>query len=91
MNLWGTIEGFLVSIYERFNGFLQGALDIDGRLIGLYEEFVVPLPELFKIVGVVFTGIVIVLGVLSFVKKIKGISLYNAPKMTKEMKPRETI
>jgi hypothetical protein len=69
MNLWGTIEGFLVSIYERFNSFLQGALDIDGRLIGLYEEFVMPLPELFKIVGVVFTGIVIVLGVLSFVKK----------------------
>jgi hypothetical protein len=33
------------------------------RLIGLYEEFVVPLPELFKIVGIVFAGIIIVFGV----------------------------
>ena len=69
MNLWETVKGFLMSIYDRFNDFLQATLDIDGRLLGLYQEFVVPLPELIKIVGVVFTGIVIVLGVLSFVKK----------------------
>lgn len=69
MNLWETIKGFFFSLYERFNDFLQSTLDIDGRLISLYQEFVVPLPELIKIVGIVFTGIVIVLGVLSFVKK----------------------
>lgn len=69
MNLWETVKGFFLSLYDRFNDFLQATLDIDGRLIGLYQEFVVPLPELIKIVGIVFTGIIIVLGVLSFVKK----------------------
>lgn len=69
MNLWETVKGFFFSLYDRFNDFLQSTLDIDGRLIGLYQEFVVPLPELIKIVGIVFTGIVVVLGVLSFVKK----------------------
>ena len=67
--MWDTIKGFFESIYVRFNGFLQTTLNIDEKLIGLYEEFVVPLPELIKIVGIVFAGIILVLGVLSFVKK----------------------
>lgn len=68
-SLWDTIKGFLLSLYDKINGFLQDTLDIDGKLIGLYQEFIVPLPEIIKIVGIVFTGIIIVLGVLSFVKK----------------------
>ncbi|MDI6452181.1 hypothetical protein [Peloplasma aerotolerans] len=67
--MWDTIKGFLGSIYGRFNEFLQTTLNIDQKLIGLYEEFVVPLPELIKIVGIVFAGIILVLGVMSFVKK----------------------
>jgi hypothetical protein len=62
-------EGFLGSIYERFNEFLRNTFDIDGTLIGLYQQFIAPIDELFKIVGVVFVGIILVLGVLSFVKK----------------------
>lgn len=71
MNLaiWDTVKGFFLNLYERFNTFLQDTLDIDGRLIGLYEEFIVPLPELIKIVGIVFIAIILILGVLSFVKK----------------------
>ncbi len=71
MNLaiWDAVKGFLLGLYDKFNAFLQNTLDIDGKLIGLYEEFIVPLPELIKIVGVVFTAIIIVLGILSFVKK----------------------
>lgn len=71
MNLaiWDTVKGFLLGLYERFNLFLQDTLDIDGRLIGLYQEFIAPLPEVIKIVGIAFTAIIIVLGVLSFVKK----------------------
>ena len=67
--MWETIKNFFSSIHDRFNAFLQNTLDIDGRLIGLYEEFIVPIPELIKIVGVVFVSIILVLGVLSFVKK----------------------
>ena len=67
--IWDTIKGFFESLYGRFNDFLRDALDIDGQLIGLYDQFVSPLDEVFKIVGVVFLSIIIVLGVLSFVKK----------------------
>ena len=68
-SLWDTVKGFFLNIYERLNTFLQDTLDIDGKLIGLYQEFIVPLPEIIKIVGIVFLGIIIVLCVLSFVKK----------------------
>ena len=67
--MWDIVKGFFESIYGKFNGFLQTTLDIDNKLMALYEQFVVPLPELIKIVGIVFLGIVIVLGVISFVKK----------------------
>ncbi|MFA5471286.1 MAG: hypothetical protein WCZ00_02395 [Acholeplasmataceae bacterium] len=67
--IWDAIKGFFLRIYDKFNAFLQDTLDIDGKLIGLYEEFIVPLPEIIKIVGIVFTAIIIVLGILSFVKK----------------------
>ena len=68
-SLWDTVKGFLLNLYDKFNSFLQDTLDIDGKLINLYQEFIVPLPEIIKIVGIVFLGIIIVLGVLSFVKK----------------------
>lgn len=67
--MWDTIKGFFESLYGRFNDFLQTTLDIDGKVLALYDQFIVPLPEIIKIVGMVFLGIVIVLGVISFVKK----------------------
>ena len=67
--MWNIVKGFFESLYGRFNGFLQTTLDIDGKVLALYDPFIVPLPELIKVVGMVFLGIVIVLGVISFVKK----------------------
>ncbi len=69
MGFWETIKGFFGSIHDTINNFLQRILDIDGRLLSLYDEFVMPLPELVKIAGIVFLTIIIVLGVLSFAKK----------------------
>lgn len=67
--MWNIVKGFFESLYGRFNGFLQTTLDIDGKVLALYDQFVVPLPEIIKILGMVFLAIVIVLGVISFVKK----------------------
>ncbi len=67
--MWDVVKDFIVSLYGRFNGFLADTLDIDGKLLGLYDQFVTPLPEVIKIVGAVFLGIVIVLGTIGFVKK----------------------
>jgi len=67
--MWDIVKGFFETLYGKFNGFLQTTLDIDGKVLALYDQFIVPLPELIKVVGMVFLGIIIVLGVLSFVKK----------------------
>ena len=67
--MWDIVKGFFETLYGKFNGFLQTTLDIDGKVLALYDQFVVPLPEIIKILGMVFLGIIIVLGVISFVKK----------------------
>jgi hypothetical protein len=67
--IWDIIKGFFGSIYDKFNGFLQNTLQIDDRLIGLYQEFITPLPELIKIVGIVFVAFILVFGTIGFVKK----------------------
>lgn len=67
--VWDAVKNFFIGLYDKFNNFLQTTLDIDGKLIDLYQEFIVPIPEIIKIVGIVFTAIIIVLGIIAFVKK----------------------
>jgi hypothetical protein len=69
MVVWEWIQSLFGLLYGRFNTFLQDSLDIDGKLISLYNEFVAPLPEVIKIAGLAFLAIIIVLGVFSFIKK----------------------
>jgi type IV secretory pathway VirB2 component (pilin) len=69
MQIWETVKGFLMGLYDKFNDFLASSLEIDNRLIELYREVIAPIPEIIKIVGIFFVGIIFVLGVLSFVKK----------------------
>ncbi len=52
-----------------FNDFLQNTFHFDDQIINLYNQFIAPLPEIIKILGAVFLAIIIVLGVISFVKK----------------------
>jgi len=68
-SLWETIKGFFLNLYEKFDAFLEDTLGLDQKLIDLYQEYITPIPEIIKILGLVFLGIIIVLGVLSFVKK----------------------
>lgn len=68
--MWEIVKDFLFNQYDRFNGFLQNTIDFDGRALSLYNDFIVPLPEIIKIFGSIFLGIIIVMGVISFVKKL---------------------
>ncbi|MFA6800783.1 MAG: hypothetical protein WCR19_01590 [Acholeplasmataceae bacterium] len=68
--MWEVIKSFFINQYDNFNGFLQDSVDIDGRLLSLYNEFIVPLPEIVKILGTAFIAILIVMGTISFVKKL---------------------
>lgn len=68
--MWETIKNFFLSLFGSFNDFLQRTFQFDELILGLYDQFIVPLPELFKILGAVFLAIIIVFGVISFVKKL---------------------
>lgn len=71
--MWNFIQGLFGSLFgslfDRLNQFLIDTLKIDETLLGLYDQIVVPLPEWIKILGIIFVGIVLVLGTISFVKK----------------------
>jgi len=68
--MWDIVREFFINQYDKFNGFLQNTLDFDGRVMALYDQFVTPLPEIIKILGGIFLAIIIVLGTISFVKKL---------------------
>jgi hypothetical protein len=68
--MWEVIKEFFINQYENFNGYLMDTLDFDGKILGLYTDFVSPLPELIKILGAVFVGVLLVFGTISFVKKL---------------------
>jgi len=68
--MWEAIKNFFLSLFGSFNDFLQRTFQFDELIMGLYDQFITPLPELFKILGAVFLGIIIVFGVISFVKKL---------------------
>ena len=67
--MWDVVKNFFMNIFGSINGYLMETLNLDGLFLGLYEQYVQPFPELFKILGAVFLLFVIVLGVISFVKK----------------------
>jgi hypothetical protein len=67
--MWDTIKNFFSNIHGSINGFLIDKLQLDNLFIGLYEQYIQPIPEVFKILGAVFLIIVIILGTISFVKK----------------------
>lgn len=67
--MWETIKGLVEKVFGGFDNLLQDWIGFDEKLLSLYNEFIAPQPELFKIIGFVFFGIIVVLGVLSFVKK----------------------
>ena len=67
--MWEAIMNFFENIYGSINGWMQNTFRFDEIALGLYDQFIVPLPEIFKILGSVLLGIIIVLGVISFVKK----------------------
>ena len=50
-------------------------LDFDGKIVGLYEKFIATLPELFKWLLLVLTIIILILGIISFVKKTFKVSI----------------
>lgn len=67
--MWEAIGNFFVNIYGSINEWLKSIFQFDQVMMDLYNEFIVPLPELVKILGGILLVIIIVLGTISFVRK----------------------
>jgi hypothetical protein len=61
---------FLGDLIGNLDGWLESTIQFDQTLLDLYNQFIVPLPELFKILGGVLLSIIIVLGTFTFIKKL---------------------
>lgn len=73
-----SILQFFTDIIGSFDGWLESTLQFDQTILDLYDTFVRPIPELFKILGAVFLAVIIVLGTVSFVKKMLKLFLVIA-------------
>ncbi len=67
--MWEAISNFFTNIYGSVNDWIRSVFQFDQVFMDLYNQFIVPLPELIKILGAGLLAIIIVLGVISFVKK----------------------
>lgn len=73
-----SILQFFTDIIGSFDGWLESTLQFDQTILDLYNTFVEPIPELFKILGAVFLAVIIVLGTISFIKKMLKLFLVIA-------------
>lgn len=62
------VQSFFQNIWQKIND-LIGKLDFDGKMLGLYATYIEPISELFKWLLLALLIVVIILGVISFIKK----------------------
>lgn len=67
--IWQAIIDFFAKTGSQIDGWLKSTINLDQKIIDLYQSYVVPLPEIYKILGAILLLIIIVLGVFSFIKK----------------------
>lgn len=68
--MWEAIKQFFVNLFNQFNSFLANTLQLDQLVVTLYNDYIAPIPEIFKILGIVFLVIILVFGVIAFVRKL---------------------
>lgn len=67
--IWAAISGFFDMIGTNVNDFLINMLNTDQRLIGLYNEYIVPMSEVVKVLLIAGVAILIVVGAISVIKR----------------------
>jgi hypothetical protein len=61
---------FIGDLIDRFDGLLENIFKFDARVLDFYNNIISPLPELFKLLGAIFLAVIIVIGTLTFMKKL---------------------
>jgi len=68
-SFWDSIVSFFNMIRESINNFIQGIWSIDNFVISFYAEHIAPLDELVKLALFILFSIIVLLGVISLIKK----------------------
>ncbi|MGI6782472.1 MAG: hypothetical protein ACOX56_06660 [Acholeplasmataceae bacterium] len=63
------VLNFFTDLYDKVNGWFKTTFKFDEILWGLYDKFIVPIPEIVKILGSIFLLLLLVLGAIAFIKK----------------------
>ncbi|CCV64460.1 hypothetical protein BN85408830 [Alteracholeplasma palmae J233] len=69
VRIWEAIVNFFNQVGTKINEWLANTISFDQKMQGLYDTFIAPMPEIYKILGSIFILLLLVLGVISFIKK----------------------
>ena len=63
------ILSFFSKIYETINGWMKSTFKFDEIIKNLYETLIASLPEIVKMIGLVAIIFLLILGIITFIKK----------------------
>lgn len=65
-----SIFTFIGDLIQRFDVFLKNIIQFDQTVLNLYNDIIAPIPELFKLLGAILLAVIVVLGTVTFMKKL---------------------
>ncbi len=76
MEILDQIWAFLMSIFGDLDSMLEELVNYDQLVLGLYNDYILPLPEWMKILGTLGLAVVIVFGVIGIAKKMMKLLIF---------------
>jgi hypothetical protein len=68
--IWQSILGFFSNLIGSLAGWLESTIQLDSRILGFYEDIIVPIPEVFKLLGALLFVVIMIMGTFTFIKKL---------------------
>ena len=69
-NIWHHITQFFSWLGDQIEGlFTTLGIDFNAFVISIYNEYIANIPTIFKILGLLFISILLILGIIQFIKK----------------------
>ena len=68
--LWQGILGFFSNLIGSLDGWLESTIQLDDRVLGFYQDIIVPIPEVFKLLGALLFVVIVIMGTFTFIKKL---------------------
>lgn len=68
--IWDGILGFLGNLIGTLDGWLESTIQFDDRVVAFYQDIIVPIPEVFKLLGAILFAVIVIMGTFTFIKKL---------------------